>query len=72
MQDHLILFGRLRGLHGRKLRSAVTEMMVQVGFPEKARSLAGTLFGGQKRRLCVAISSIGGNPVVFLDEPTAG
>jgi ATP-binding cassette, subfamily A (ABC1), member 3 len=30
------------------------------------------LSGGQKRKLCVAISLIAGSKVVLLDEPTAG
>jgi ABC-type multidrug transport system ATPase subunit len=72
VRDHLLLFGRLRGLHGQKLRSNVDKMLQSLGFPEKANSMAGTLSGGQKRRLCVGISMVGDNPVVFLDEPTAG
>ena len=72
IEDHLMLFGRLRGLHGKELRDAVTNMCESVGFPEKRKSLAGTLSGGQKRRLCVALSMVGGNAVVYLDEPTAG
>ena len=36
------------------------------------QALAGTLSGGQKRRLCVGLSMVGGNSVVYLDEPTAG
>lgn len=72
VEDHLLLFGRLRGLHGQQLRDAVTQMCESVGFPEKRKSLAGTLSGGQKRRLCVALSMVGGNSVVYLDEPTAG
>jgi ABC-type multidrug transport system ATPase subunit len=67
-----MLFGRLRGLHGTKLREAVAEMAESLGFPEKRKSLAGTLSGGQKRRLCVGLSMVGGNRVVYLDEPTAG
>lgn len=72
VEDHLMLFGRLRGLHGVKLREAVAQMIESVGFPDKRKALAGTLSGGQKRRLCVALSMVGGNPVVYLDEPTAG
>ena len=67
-----MLFGRLRGLHGKELRDAVTQMAESLGFPEKRKSLAGTLSGGQKRRLCVGLSMVGGNGVVYLDEPTAG
>jgi ATP-binding cassette subfamily A (ABC1) protein 3 len=72
VEDHLMLFGRLRGLHGKELRDSVKNMVESLGFPEKRKFLAGTLSGGQKRRLCVALSMVGGNGVVFLDEPTAG
>lgn len=68
VEDHLMLFGRLRGLHGTKLRTAVTEMAESLGFPEKRKFLAGTLSGGQKRRLCVGLSMVGGNKVVFLGK----
>jgi ABC-type multidrug transport system ATPase subunit len=70
--DHLYLFGRLRGMHGQALKEDVDRMIDSLGFPEKAYSAAGTLSGGQKRRLCVGISMVGGNSVVYLDEPTAG
>ena len=67
-----MLFARLRGYHGEKLRTDVRNMLDSLGFPDKAKSLAGTLSGGQKRRLCVGISMVGGNSVCYLDEPTAG
>lgn len=70
--DHLFLFGRLRGMSGEALKADVNKMVESLGFPEKAYSAAGTLSGGQKRRLCVGISMVGGNSVVYLDEPTAG
>ncbi|CAE7695305.1 abcA2, partial [Symbiodinium microadriaticum] len=68
--DHLYLFARLRGMKGAALKEDVQNMMNHLGFPEKAHSAAGTLSGGQKRRLCVGISMVGGNSVVYLDEPT--
>jgi len=70
--DHLYIFARLRGLKGDSLKQDVERMVDSLGFPEKAHSAAGTLSGGQKRRLCVGISMVGGNSVVYLDEPTAG
>lgn len=72
ISDHLYLFGRLRGVRGAALKEDVDKMIESLGFPEKAHSAAGTLSGGQKRRLCVGISMVGGNSVVYLDEPTAG
>ena len=55
VEDHLLLFGRLRGLHGAELRESVKQMADSLGFPDKVKSMAGTLSGGQKRRLCVGL-----------------
>lgn len=33
---------------------------------------AGTLSGGNKRKLCVALAILGNPPIIFLDEPSAG
>eukprot|EP01037_Dinobryon_pediforme_P029945 gene29945-33799_t len=72
VEDHLFIFGKIRGVHGQKLKDEVNLMIDSLGFQEKRASLAGTLSGGQKRRLCVGLSMVGGNSVVYLDEPTAG
>jgi len=44
----------------------------QVGLTDKARNRLGTLSGGQRRRLDVALGIIGNPELVFLDEPTTG
>ncbi|HEX9337587.1 MAG TPA: ABC transporter ATP-binding protein [Pseudonocardiaceae bacterium] len=44
----------------------------QVGLSDKAGSRLGTLSGGQRRRLDVALGIIGNPELVFLDEPTTG
>ena len=33
---------------------------------------SGTLSGGNKRKLCVALAMLGNPPIIFLDEPSAG
>jgi ABC-2 type transport system ATP-binding protein len=43
-----------------------------VGLVAKAGSRAGSLSGGQRRRLDVAVGIIGDPELVFLDEPTTG
>ena len=39
---------------------------------EYTNQRAGTLSGGNKRKLCVCISLIGNPSLLFLDEPSAG
>jgi ABC-2 type transport system ATP-binding protein len=43
-----------------------------VGLAEKADQRAGTLSGGQQRRLDVGVALIGDAELLFLDEPTTG
>ena len=33
---------------------------------------SGTLSGGNKRKLCVALALVGNPPIILLDEPSAG
>jgi ABC-2 type transport system ATP-binding protein len=48
------------------------EVIDLTGLTAKANSRAGTLSGGQARRLDVACAVVGGPELLFLDEPTTG
>jgi ABC-2 type transport system ATP-binding protein len=53
-------------------RRGTDELLAAVGLTGKAGSRLGTLSGGQRRRLDVALGIVGRPDLLFLDEPTTG
>jgi len=72
VEDHLALFGRLRGVPEDKVKNVVTSTIDQLELTPHRTKLAKNLSGGMKRKLCVAIALIGDPDVCLLDEPSAG
>ncbi|XP_068649279.1 ABC transporter A family member 7-like [Aristolochia californica] len=72
--EHLLFYGRLRNLRGKRLKHEVDECLKRLDLYEGnvGDQLAGKYSGGMKRRLSVAISLIGDTQIVFMDEPTTG
>ncbi|KAI8349326.1 P-loop containing nucleoside triphosphate hydrolase protein, partial [Mortierella sp. GBAus27b] len=70
--DHLLFYSRLRGIPPRLEQQAVTYAIASVSLTKfRDRQVKG-LSGGEKRRVSIAISLLGDNSVIFLDEPSTG
>ncbi|TMW56586.1 hypothetical protein Poli38472_006596 [Pythium oligandrum] len=72
VQEHLEFYGRLKGFVGKQLHQQVNRLLVQFQLTPFKKKLAGSLSGGNKRKLSVAIAMIGDPVLLFLDEPSTG
>ncbi|KAK4327949.1 hypothetical protein Pmani_001610 [Petrolisthes manimaculis] len=70
--QHLLFFGRLKGMTSKEARTEAEELMLKLDLMEKKHRYGNQLSGGMKRKLCLAIALIGGSKVVILDEPSSG
>jgi ABC-2 type transport system ATP-binding protein len=69
---HLAAYYRPYSTAERPRPMDVDELLALVGLTDHAGQKVGTLSGGQRRRLDVAIGIVGRPDVLFLDEPTTG
>jgi ABC-2 type transport system ATP-binding protein len=71
-RENLEMTARLFG-HGRaRARQAAAAVIDQLSIEEVADRRAGTYSGGQRRRLDLGASLVGGPRLLLLDEPTTG
>lgn len=50
----------------------VEKTIVELNLADHRDKCAGTLSGGNKRKLSVAMATLGNPPIILLDEPSAG
>jgi ATP-binding cassette subfamily A (ABC1) protein 3 len=72
VQEHLELYGRIKGVPDYKLADVVMEKLIEFDLMKHASKPSFALSGGNKRKLSVAIAMIGDPPIVILDEPSTG
>ncbi|KAI1305390.1 Phospholipid-transporting ATPase ABCA3 [Halotydeus destructor] len=70
--EALTLFGRLRGIKEANLKAEVNAIIEMIDLKKHADRLSETYSGGNRRKLSLGLSLIGGPPVLLLDEPTCG
>ncbi|KAM6332822.1 glucosylceramide transporter ABCA12 [Podargus strigoides] len=73
-KEHLLLYGYIKVPHWSKqeLYQEVKRTLKETGLYSHRHKIAGSLSGGMKRKLSIAIALLGGSRVVILDEPTTG
>ena len=71
-RENLEFWGRMYGLEGSGLASAVDAALSGVGLIDRARDLVATYSGGMMRRLNLASALLHRPPLLVLDEPTVG
>ncbi len=71
-REHLDLFARVKGLRGDTLKRFVAFYINELDLVEHKNKAAKNLSGGNRRRLCVALSLIAAPSIAFFDEPSTG
>ncbi|XP_074030310.1 phospholipid-transporting ATPase ABCA3 [Leptinotarsa decemlineata] len=72
VREHLLFFAKLKGRTSQDAALETDKLLKDMNLYEKRNSLAHTLSGGMKRKLCLGMSLVGGSNVLILDEPSSG
>ncbi|WP_307849768.1 ATP-binding cassette domain-containing protein [Qaidamihabitans albus] len=72
IRDELITQGRCYGLKRRDAQRRADEVLETLGISDMAARVPGTLSGGQRRRVDIALGLVHNPSVLFLDEPSTG
>lgn len=70
--ENLDFFATLYGLKGQQKQQKIQECLESVNLGDRSKSIVGTLSGGMKRRVNMAIALVHSPKLVILDEPTTG
>ena len=65
-------FAKLCGIKDGQAEQAAAAVMKKVGLEAFKNTQAGSLSGGNKRKLCLAIALLGRPKIIYIDEASAG
>ncbi len=72
IREHLEMFSIFKGVASENVNEEVKKTLKDFQIADIQGMLAKNLSAGQRRKLSIAISIIGGSEVIFLDEPSSG
>ena len=72
IREHLEMFSIFKGVPSENVNEEVKKTLHDFQIADIQNMLAKNLSAGQRRKLSIAISLIGGSEVIFLDEPSSG
>ena len=72
VNENIEYFARIKGIPSTRRQELIDRAIKQLDLEKHREKLAGTLSGGNKRKLSVAIAIVGSPPIILLDEPSAG
>ena len=72
VEEHLWFYAKIKGIPANRREEVIERAIKELHIEDQRHKPAGTLRGGNKRKLSVAIAIIGNPPIILLDEPSAG
>ena len=72
VEENIEYFARIKGIPEKWRSSLIEDVIKKLDLGPHRDKATGTLSGGNKRKVCVAIAILGNPPIILLDEPSAG
>ena len=72
VREHLEMFSIFKGVDNKLIDDEINKTLSSFHMESIQNMIAKNLSAGQRRKLSISISLIGGSKVIFLDEPSSG